>query len=262
MKDIHDNSKKSSELQYKIPGLLHYHFKTIDSTNTWAKKNPDKWSPQSLTLVSAEEQVEGRGRFKRKWVSPSGVNLYTSFCLLVDWQRNDAGQIPQLLAYTVVKTLEELHITAKIKWPNDIFIGNKKVGGILCEVMQHEHKKGVICGLGLNINMPKNMLEDIDQPATSLLAESGSLYKISGILQILTVQFNNYLKTFYSCGFNAFFNEFEMMGYFSHGQEIRIQDGGQLWVGKFLKLNADGSLVLELPEKQVKVIVAGEILGY
>ena len=71
---------------------------SIDSTNSWAKAHPDQWAAEGVTLVTASEQMAGRGRFKRKWVSPPDVNIYATFCFWFDAERKDVGHIPQLLA--------------------------------------------------------------------------------------------------------------------------------------------------------------------
>ena len=175
MKDKDHNNKNLPEPQYKIVHgmqIQRYHFSTIDSTNSWAKANVENWTASSdeimketdfaMTLVTAEEQTGGRGRFNRLWESPRGVNIYATFCFLVAPTRSDIRQIPQLLALAASQVLETYQFSPLIKWPNDILIQGKKIAGILCETTMHESLLGVVCGIGLNVNMTKETIEKIN----------------------------------------------------------------------------------------------------
>jgi BirA family biotin operon repressor/biotin-[acetyl-CoA-carboxylase] ligase len=260
MKDTDYHNKKCPELQYKTPDLKHYHFPIIDSTNTWAKNNINQWSIHGITLVTATEQTGGRGRFKRHWESPPGVNIYATFCFFIDPKRADLGQIPQLLAYSTVQILEELKFPAVIKWPNDILIGGKKVAGVLCETSRFEQKLGMVCGIGLNVNMSMDFIEKIDQPATSLFLFSEKLHDIEMIQAKLVKRFSDQLRQFLEEGFAPFFADFESKSYYSSGQPICVHDGAQTWKGQFLKLNPDGSMTMLLLDNTVKNCISGEIV--
>ncbi len=270
MKVTNDNNKNRTESQYKIQSsesIKHYHFSVIDSTNTWAKKNIDQWASTGMTLVTAVEQTGGRGRFKRHWESPPGVNIYASFCFLVDADRSDIGQIPQLLAYSAVKVLESLNFSPSIKWPNDILIGGKKMAGILCETVSHtaqgvyNRKIGMVCGIGLNINMSMDSIKKIDQPATSLFVHTNRLHDPDLILEKLVSAFNVNLQMFLERGFEPFFADFHNKNYYLCGQEICVQDGCHTWIGKFLTLNDDGSISLLLEDGTIKKCISGEIIS-
>lgn len=152
------------------------HFSEIDSTNTWAKNNAHLLPPGKLTLITADTQTCGKGRLGRQWISPPKQNLYASFCFFIDKGRKDIGNISLLMAVSVSETLESLGFHPQIKWPNDILINGKKAGGILCELAELSGPSDQMCaiaGIGLNINMPLEQLNEIDQPATSLLQEGG-----------------------------------------------------------------------------------------
>src|ERR1043165_1078103 len=145
------------------------HFLAIDSTNTWAKQNVHIFDQQRITLVTAEAQYGGRGRFKRRWQSPSKLNLYASFCFFVPKEQQNFSTISQIIGVSAAKTLETFETNPKLKWPNDLIVEGKKLGGILCETQVHGTSLFIIAGIGININMPKEFLNQIDQPATSLL---------------------------------------------------------------------------------------------
>lgn len=243
-----------------MDNVKHYHFPVIDSTNTWAKINVDRWSSKGITLVTAAEQTGGRGRFKRHWESPPGVNIYATFCFFVDGTRPDLGQIPQLLAYGAIQVLENFHFSPTIKWPNDILLAEKKMAGILCETISHDNKLGIVCGIGLNINMNMDSIKKIDQPATSLFVQTNRLYDVDLILEKLVSIFQAHLQVFFKEGFKPFFSDFINKNHYLPGQKICVQDGSKTWAGKFLQWNEDGSISLLLPDDTIKVCISGEII--
>src|SRR5690242_2426664 len=90
----------------KVKNIYYIHFDSIDSTNTWTKKNAATLDPDQLTCVTALEQTAGRGRFFRKWLSPKGQNIYASFffCLPADCPYIiNLGQVLSLSCITVLK---------------------------------------------------------------------------------------------------------------------------------------------------------------
>src|SRR4051812_30203915 len=107
-----------------------YHFEIIPSTNTWAKENTEKFDPAVLTVITANGQTGGRGRFKRLWHSPSGLNIYVTFCFFLGsefFNTHSIGHVPQLLALSTAFCLEEFGFNPSLKWPNDILLSGKKV---------------------------------------------------------------------------------------------------------------------------------------
>ena len=140
---------------------------SLDSTNRWLMASPD--SPCGSVVV-AEHQRQGRGRRGRDWHSPFAANLY--FSLLWCFPGTPAGLsgLSLAVAVSVVRALESLGVEGlSLKWPNDILRGNKKLCGVLLE-MQGEAGGPcrVVCGIGLNVNMPSEAGKDIDQPWTDL----------------------------------------------------------------------------------------------
>jgi BirA family biotin operon repressor/biotin-[acetyl-CoA-carboxylase] ligase len=237
----------------------HIHFSTIPSTNTWAKEHSKEWANEKLTLITASEQTGGRGRFKRQWVSPPDVNIYATFCFLIDDSRQDIGHIPQLLALTAAEILTQLGFQPKLKWPNDILLNGKKVGGILCESLAIGPKRGLIVGIGLNINMPLEELEKIDRPATSLYATSGQRFSVSDIIATLLRDFNKNLCQFLKKDFLPFWPEFLSLSYFKKGDSVQFHDNQHLIKGIFNTLLPDGSVSLTL-ETGTKIFHVGEFI--
>lgn len=185
------------------------HFDTIDSTNTWAKNNAHQFPLESMTIVTADQQTAGRGQFNRKWLSPPKCNLYVSFCFFLKDYPKYLSNIPQVLAISVIKTLEPLGFHPMIKMPNDIMLFDKKLGGILCETTPVNEHLFVVVGLGLNINMSQEMLNQISQPAISLYAVGGLCYDVEDILMRITTEFESNLKTLLTNGISPFLNDFK-----------------------------------------------------
>lgn len=186
--------------------MIHHHFPVLDSTNTWAKKNAHLFSREALTLITADEQTAGRGQFNRKWVSPPSQNIYASFCFFLDERKPWIENIPQVMAISVCQALETWNFKPKIKWPNDIQISGKKVGGVLCETTPIDDQIFVIVGLGLNVNMTAEALKTIGQPATSLFLENGKNYPKEELMQMISQEFSSNLNSLLNSGFQ-FFNE-------------------------------------------------------
>jgi BirA family biotin operon repressor/biotin-[acetyl-CoA-carboxylase] ligase len=171
-----------------MKAIIHHHFKVLDSTNDWAKQGMDQWDREGITLITAEEQTAGRGRFGKKWLSPPGQNLYATFIFFLEESQVELSQLVQLLAHSTTKMLKDCGFESTIKWPNDILVNSKKIAGILCEIVTvpDSETRGIILGIGLNVNMPVESLSLIDQPATSLLAESGKTWDIATIVESLS----------------------------------------------------------------------------
>ncbi len=104
--------------------ITRIHLETVDSTNTYARENFDRFP--DATLITAGKQTAGRGRLGRKWVSPENQNIYASFLM---------KEISQPFYATIVSSLAVLRtlratvpdIDCYIKWPNDIYVGHAKI---------------------------------------------------------------------------------------------------------------------------------------
>lgn len=240
--------------------IKRHHFESIQSTNTWVKEQLDQFDLQALTLVTASEQTGGRGRFHRQWLSPKDLNIYATFLFFMPALRSDLGNIPQLLALAAAETLESLTPNIKLKWPNDLVIGHKKLGGILCEVGQSRDSWGVITGIGININMPDSLLKTIDRPATSLLVETGTSQALDPLIEKLAEGFRNHIQLFLKEGFEPFYNALNARMVHRMNEPLQFSDFTQKQEGVYKGLNRDGSLNLLLPDGSLKICTTGELL--
>jgi len=237
----------------------HLHFSVLDSTNAWAKRNADRLEPAKITMITASQQTEGKGRLKRVWQSPPDCNLYASFCFFVSL-KTDVSNIGQVMAVSAVEALKELDFKIDLKWPNDLILQNKKVGGILCETTAIDDLLCVIVGIGLNINMESDELKKIDQPATSLFDSGNRQFNVDEVAVLLKKAFQNNLGIYFKEGFSPFYQTYRDLNASLVGKQIDFQSHNKLWQGGFKSVLEDGSLEIKLPSGESKIFTAGEIL--
>jgi BirA family biotin operon repressor/biotin-[acetyl-CoA-carboxylase] ligase len=242
----------------RLKNIYYIHFDTIDSTNTWTKKNASTLDPKQLTCVTSLEQTAGRGRFSRKWLSPKGQNIYTTLFFCLPLESPYIANLGQVLSLSCIDVLKKKGFYPQIKWPNDILLEGKKIAGILCETVLFEDRIGIILGIGININMSQELLETIDQPATSLAQLSGQSWTLEQILEPLLNQFLIDLDTLQNKGFRFFCPLFqELLAY--KGKVISCNDGVKMIKGVCHSINPDGRLNLLLPDGQITTLSIGEL---
>jgi len=240
--------------------LIRTHFDTIDSTNTWAKHHAHTLPRDKISLITAQTQTAGRGRFKRRWESPADQNIYASFCFFIEKHSADIGNIPQVLALSAAKILEQLGFKPELKWPNDVLLSKKKVAGILAETTPLSDQLCMIVGIGVNINMPAETLNLIDRPATSLSVEAEKPLDVEDVLLLLQNQFQRDLELFFAEGFHPFLDDYRGRMNIDGLTSVRFDDNRAVWEGIIKRVDEDGSLVMELPSGETKTFIAGEIL--
>ena len=121
-------------------------FETIPSTNDYLLEHYKECL--SPTIVTTAYQSQGRGRGDHRWISKKGEDLI--FSLFIEDKR-DGVTLTMIMAYSIVSILREENINAMIKWPNDIYVDNRKVAGILTETIYEKDKHYLVIGVGLNI---------------------------------------------------------------------------------------------------------------
>lgn len=230
---------------------------SINSTQSYAKTHAAEFPKDQITCVSAEEQTAGRGRFHRRWVSPKG-NLYATFYFRLPSQTRDLISLAQVMACSASEVLRKKGLHPKIKWPNDILLSGKKVGGILCETQFMGGDVEIFLGIGINVNMDAPLLAEIDQPATSLKVETGRDWDRGKLLQALQVQWIEDLGRFNKGGFVSFRDFLESVLAYK-GETVRCFDGKKEWVGLCHSLGVDGQLNLLLEDGTIHRVVSGEV---
>lgn len=173
----------------------------IDSTNRWAKNNIEKLADK--TVVFAESQTQGRGRLQRTWVDLGKGNLFLSLILKPGENFDERyANLTQYMSVTLCKTLDEYNIKSEIKWPNDVLINGKKIAGILSEASVKGSKfKGLVLGIGVNLNANEKDFDKIDKKVTSLNLELGKTIDMIEFKNKLVSKFFAYYDEFLAQGF-------------------------------------------------------------
>ena len=231
---------------------------SIDSTQTFAKTHQKSFNPLAITSITADQQTQGIGRFKRKWLSPTG-NLYTTFFFKLPKKSLHLTSIGLVLAISLIEILKEKNIVSFIKWPNDILINNKKVAGILCEVQSDKDDFSLFLGIGININTDESFLKKIDKDATSLKVETKKEHNLKDFLKELQTKFLKHLEIFRLKGFTPFHSAFEN-SLLNIGKKITFYDGQNEYSGILHSIDAQGALNLYMEDKSIKTFTAGEII--
>lgn len=237
------------------------HFESIDSTNTWAKANLKQFDKDKLTLITANQQTGGRGRWKRSWHSPPDRNIYATYCFFLPTLLENIGNIPQVLALSCAQLLRDQKLVAEIKWPNDILVDKKKISGILCETVVEGAQVAVVIGIGLNVNMEQALLDHIDQPATSMLIASGRSFDIEETLQMLTERFNLDLECFLHEGFTQFLETYRKWAHVKFGTLLTLNIPPNKFQGYFQAFDETGSIILKDAAGKMVTFHAGEIVN-
>ena len=148
-------------------------FDRINSTNDKAKSMAADGALDA-TIITADEQTSGRGRYGRSFFSPSESGLYMSIIIRPKTESSDV-MYTVAAAVAVRRVLSEYNEKAKIKWVNDVYVEDKKICGILCEAVSDLESgavSAVICGIGINLSAPKGGFpDDIKNKAGYISAE-------------------------------------------------------------------------------------------
>ena len=181
-------------------------FEELTSTNTFAielAKNPISQG----TVVLADKQTAGRGRLQRSWFSPPGANIYGSLIFSFNLPFQTIGWIPLMAGTAITQAIEEhAEIGVTLKWPNDILIAERKVGGILCESFKKSSTETcVVIGFGINVNLSESAFpKDLADNATSLQIQSQHPLDRHHLLKSIITTLEQGCETFISQGPQAF----------------------------------------------------------
>jgi len=230
-----------------------YNFNTLSSTNDKAKELAKKG--HSNLVVVAEKQEKGRGRFGRNWSSNFG-GLYMTIILKVK-NLDNVNYLTLIASLAVAKTIIKLSkLDAKVKWPNDVLINNKKICGILTETISGAENYALI-GIGVNINQ-KKISKSIIKKSTSLKIETNKNYNIKKIIKITIKEFN---KLFIQYKNNNYKKIISVWKEYSHtlGKNVKAKTLSGEYIGKAVDVDKECNLILKLNNGKIKKIIEGDI---
>lgn len=231
-------------------------FDSIDSTNAEALRAIQREEPAPF-LVLAERQTEGRGRRGRKWVSPFAENIYYSLVLRIEGGMRQLEGLSLVVGLAVLQTLRESGIqNAGLKWPNDLLVGQKKIAGILLELVGDPADVcHVVLGIGINVNMQS--ADEVDQLWTSMKLESGRSFDRNTLVAFLGETLQSYLNRHKVGGFTAIQSEWEQ-NHLWQGRAVSLTAGANQIEGEVLGIDSQGALRLKVGGVE-KVFSGGEL---
>ncbi|MEZ5388055.1 MAG: biotin--[acetyl-CoA-carboxylase] ligase [Prosthecobacter sp.] len=227
----------------------------VASTNDWLKQRASELPLDSV--VFAESQTAGRGRRENRWIAPRSKDLMFSLLLqpavaLEHWPR-----VTTLAALAICKAIEaELPLEPRIKWPNDLYLADQKISGLLAETVSSRNGMLLVLGIGLNVN---TLTFPPDLPATSLLKQLASplLPEIdrntlaTRLLEFLHLEFQRLYE------FNAVVAEVRDRSWLL-GRQIRARAPHGEVFGRVLDLNEEGHLILEFPDGSTHTLTSAD----
>jgi BirA family biotin operon repressor/biotin-[acetyl-CoA-carboxylase] ligase len=233
------------------------HFVSVASTNDLAKDLARQGYPEGSVLV-AETQTAGRGRLGRVWESPPGTGIYLSVILRPPLPPAELPKLTLTAAVAVVGAIKEATgVATGIKWPNDILLAGRKLGGILTEMeTESDRMSHVILGVGLNINTAV-FPEHLAGLATSL-AGAGRPYSRLGIVRAFLRTLDGLYGRFLGQEFPDILDQWRRAAV-TLGRPVTIRQGGREISGLALDVAPDGALLVEKPGGEVERVISGEI---
>ncbi|AMB78005.1 MULTISPECIES: bifunctional biotin--[acetyl-CoA-carboxylase] ligase/biotin operon repressor BirA [Pseudomonas] len=229
---------------------------SLDSTNAESLRAIDRGQTAPFVIL-AERQLAGRGRRGRKWVSPFAENIYYSLVLRMDGGMRQLEGLSLVVGLAVLSALREMGIErAGLKWPNDVLVGNKKIAGILLELVGDPADVcHLVIGIGINANM--RVASEVDQAWTSVFLESGKAINRNSLVSSLNQSLLTYLKRHESSGFAAIQAEWES-NHLWQGREVSLIAGVHQVDGTVMGIDQQGALRLRV-EGEEKVFSGGEL---
>lgn len=245
---------------YRAPGEIGAPIELHDeitSTNNRAKELATQGAPHG-TLVLADRQSTGRGRFGRAFYSPEGSGVYMSFILRPRLRADRAVMITSMAAVAVARAIEKVAgVRASIKWVNDVYLGPRKVCGILCEAgldFESGQMQYVVVGIGVNVGF-MDFPEELREKATSIANAWGRAVNRSRFTAELINEMNALYPQLASGSFMAESRARSNV----IGREIEVLRGEERYPATAMDIDDAGALVVRAADGSLRILQSGEI---
>ncbi|MCI0997932.1 bifunctional biotin--[acetyl-CoA-carboxylase] ligase/biotin operon repressor BirA [Pseudomonas corrugata] len=235
----------AAEIDAKEPcGWPVHIFDSIDSTNAEALRSIERGVAAPF-LVLAERQTAGRGRRGRKWVSPFAENLYYSLVLRIDGGMRQIEGLSLVVGLAVLHALHDMGVQqAGLKWPNDVLVDDRKIAGILLELVGDPADVcHVVLGVGINVNMQSS--DEVDQQWTSMSLVAGRCFDRNELVARLGANLQRFLTLHQASGFAAIQPEWEQH-HLWQGRAVSLIAGVNQIDGVVLGIDYQGALRLKV----------------
>ncbi len=228
-------------------GSVIWHFASLGSTNTLLKRLVARGQASDGTVVVADEQLEGRGRLGRVWISRPGAGLFVSIYV------PSSTQVPlsctaALAAQAAIADVAGLR--PSLKWPNDILVSHRKLGGVLVE----RSAEGAVVGVGINTNAQQPDLDRISPDSTSILMATGGRVDHTRLLDCLLRRLQEQSDRSAQAPHEVFEEWRERLE--TLGQMVEVETSRETWIGRAVDVAEDGSLLVTNDKRLVRVYAA------
>lgn len=257
--DIINPSEWLFDLKSNVIGRNARYYKTTTSTNDVAKQLARQGVDEG-TVVLTEEQTKGRGRLGRVWQSPNRLGLWLSVILYPRVNPMEVPQLTMLAAVAVVKALDRaLGLKARVKWPNDVYLNEAKVCGVLAEMTAEADRiKYLVLGIGVNVNQSQEELEAVGNIATSLRSQAGCWVNRTEVIKALLEELDDLYRLWQEEGFAPLKSMWKERSLW-FGCPVAVSGLQQVWEGTLEDIDDSGALVLKLPDGSSKTFYSGEV---
>lgn len=245
------------QTQLDLPHILV--FDTLPSTNQYLLEQAVHF-PNKTVVCLADQQTAGRGRRGNAWSSPAGSNIYCSVLWHTSLDASLLGGMNLVTGISIAEMIADIDksLSPQLKWPNDVYLNEKKLAGILIEMVPGKHSNcSLVIGIGININMPAHGATEINQPWTDLYACTSAHLSRNTIIAILLTRLLSNLITFTTRGAETFVEKWQPYDYLL-GKSIRIATENGIINGTAEGVDASGQLRLKATNNQVILINSGD----
>lgn len=239
------------------PAPIEWHAEAV-STNDLLKERACSGAP-AWTVAVADRQSAGRGRRGNAWASPEG-NLYLSVLLPVPGDPAALTLIPLVAGLAVAEAIEEHGAPARLKWPNDVLLGGRKVAGVLAEAASNgQGVDSIVLGIGINVAAsPGDAAAALGETTTCLAAALQRPLEIAPIAASLLDRLRGRIGRLLGGERALLLSAWEERASEWWGKPIEVTTGAERLHGIALGIDARGALVVELPDASRRVILSGE----
>ena len=235
-----------------------FHLKSVDSTNSEVKRLQHDHDLENGTIVIADYQTQGRGRNYHTWESRPGDNLLFSSWIQLNTEFSDLAGYSLLPSLAVTDILRNMGVEARCKWPNDIRIDGRKVGGILIECLSSRGRmKGAVIGIGINISSCPNNLGGHNE-STCIAEYVQTTPSLEEMAENITKKLMKYTEEWFSGNHDELISLWKTRC--DHmNKQVYVSRNGDKILGMTKDVNGKGDLVLQIGDELI-TITSDEII--
>jgi BirA family biotin operon repressor/biotin-[acetyl-CoA-carboxylase] ligase len=233
----------------------------VDSTNSEAERRLAAGEGAPLVIL-AREQTHGRGRRGRAWHSAANGNLYATFVFRPEIEPARLQDFTLWMGLNLCELVANFcKLQPGLKWPNDLYLGGRKAGGMLTEArVDADQVRDLVFGLGLNVNSQvADFPPDLRRTATSLAQAAGTTFDLNKLAAALIGRIGTACRDFLDGSYRARFDELWHRYDILQGQAVTLVQGTRTVRGVAAGIDAEGSLLVRLDSGRTERFRAGEV---